>query len=87
MDKPVVHIGLNPFKKLKDIGYGGMDYSERAGYVADNFDMMLNNIEDSLSNPGKFSDFRKKAIKDNIKYIGDESKKAVIREFKERCGC
>ena len=74
------------FSKKVDGGYGGLSYDERAGYVVTEFGAMLESLSDSLANPSKFSQDRKTVVRKYIKYLGADSRKAVIREIKRLCG-
>jgi len=85
MDKPVVHIGVRPFSKKVDKGLGGICYSERAGYIINEFNELLAVIEDSYEEPSKFSTERHKVVNKYISYLGSDSKKAVIKEFDRIC--
>ena len=85
MDKPVVHIGLKPFFNCVNKGLAGLDYDDRVGYVTDNFNIMLDNIEDSLINPYKFSDKRQTLVSKCMKYMGKQSTEAIKEEFKRVC--
>jgi hypothetical protein len=85
LDKPVVHIGLRPFRWKVDGGYGGIGYSRRAGYVVTEFNAMLDALSLSLKRPDEFSWMRKSVVADTVKYIGEESREAVEREIRRVC--
>ena len=82
MDKPVVHIGAFPFqKKLKD-GWGGMELNERAGYIIEDFQDLLAKTKDSVLHPAKFSAKRKETVDKYIDHLGEDSKEAILNEFR-----
>lgn len=82
MDKPVIHIGADPFKKKRGSKWGGMKLKDRAGYITEDFDDLLIMIKDSVDNPVCFSAKRKMTVDKYIDYVGEDSKKAVLREFR-----
>lgn len=82
MDKPVVHIGASPFKKKRRNRWAGMDLSDRAGYIIEDFDDMLGMIKDSAENPHNFSVVRKKTVDKYIDYVGEGSRQAILSEFR-----
>jgi len=82
MDKPVVHIGTHPFKKKRQSTWVGMTLNDRAGYVAEDFQDLLVKVRDSVVNPSKFSKERKKTVDKYIDYLGEDSRKAILSEFR-----
>jgi len=82
MDKPVVHIGASPFKKKRRLGWGYLVLSDRAGHIVEDFQDLLDKTKDSIENPLKFSVERKKTVDKYIDYVGEDSKKAILSEFK-----
>jgi len=82
MDKPVVHIGAFPFKKKVQSKWGGMALSDRAGYVVEDFEDLLAKVKDSAVHPSRFSVERKRTVGKYIDYVGEDSKTAILSEFK-----
>ena len=82
MDKPVIHIGINPFKKMRLSGRGYLALSDRAGYIVEDFQDLLDKTEDSVINPSKFSVERKRTVDKYIDYVGEDSRKAILSEFR-----
>lgn len=83
MDKPVIHIGENPFTKKRSRGwYGGtMGLADRCGYIVKDFEDLAGRISDSLLDPMRFSEDRQRVIKKHVKYTGDACREAIVREF------
>lgn len=82
MDKPVVHIATIPLIKKLQRKWGGIALSDRAGYIIDDFQDLLDKIEDSVENPSRFSDDRKRTIKKYVDYVGEASREAILSEFR-----
>jgi hypothetical protein len=82
MDKPVIHIGTYPFKKKIQLRQGGMALADRAGYIIEDFQDLLDKLEDSVINPSKFSAERKRTVDKYIDYLGEDSRKAILSEFR-----
>jgi len=82
MDKPVIHIGACPFKKKRSLGRGYLEYSDRAGYIVEDFQDLLDKTEDSVMNPSKFTVERKRTVDKYIDYVGEDSRKAILSEFR-----
>jgi len=82
MDKPVIHIGTYPFKKKLQTMWASMALSERAGYVVEDFQDLLAKVKDSVVNPAKFSVERKKIVDKYIDHVGEDSRKAILSEFR-----
>jgi len=82
MDKPVIHIGTYPFKKKIQSRQGGMALVDRAGYIIEDFQDLLDKLEDSVINPSKFSAERKRTVDKYIDYLGEDSRKAILSEFR-----
>lgn len=82
MDKPVVHIGTHPFKKKLQSMWASTALSERAGYVIEDFRDLLIKIKDSIENPSRFSIERKRITDKYIDYLGEDSRKAILSEFR-----
>jgi len=82
MDKPVVHIGAHPFKKKRQSTWSGMTLNDRAGYIVEDYQDLLVEVKDSVVNPSKFSNERKKIVGKYIDYVGEDSRKAILSEFR-----
>lgn len=82
MDKPVVHIGAHPFKKKLQSMWASMTLNDRAGYVVESFQDLLAKVKDSVVSPSKFSVERKRIVDKYIDYLGEDSRKAILGEFK-----
>jgi len=82
MDKPVVHIGIHPFKKKLQSMWACMTLSDRAGYIVEDFQDLLVKVKDSVENPSRFSVERGRIVGKYIDYLGEDSKKAILSEFR-----
>lgn len=82
MDKPVIHIGASPIKKKRQSRWGVIALSERAGYVVEDFQDLLDKLKDSVANPSRFSVDRKKTVGKYIDYTGEDSREAMLGEFR-----
>lgn len=85
MNKPVIHIGSDIMKSKRNQGQGGWELEDRAGYVTDFFDELLTYIEDSVKNPKRFENQRKKVVAKYINATGKEAKELILQEFKRIC--
>ena len=59
-----------------------LDFIFRAGYIVEDFQNLLDKIENSVTNPSKFSVERKKTVDKYIDYLGEDSRNAILREFR-----
>lgn len=82
MDKPVVHIGVHPFKKKLRSMWACPTLSDRAGHVVEDFEEMLTLIKDSINNPARFRSERKRVVDKYVDHTGEDSKEAILSEFR-----
>jgi hypothetical protein len=82
MDKPVVHIGQDPFSWKRPNGLGGIPLKKRAGHVITHFKELRKGIEASLRNPGEFSEKRREVASEYISFVGEDCRDKVIDGFR-----
>ena len=83
MDKPVVHIGTNPFalKRSRGVYYGSMQLSDRCGHIVSTFEELLSCIEQSLVKPTQFAEHRHATVAKHVKYTGSACEDVIVEAF------
>ena len=81
MDKPITYIGDGILPKWGD-KQGGWKIEHRAGRTANTFEELLECITADYNNPQEYSTERKIAVMENVSRVGEDSREAIVSEFR-----